>query len=567
MRLRSTIVLTICIFLPLLVALVATTLWVLSNDRELHAEAVANGERAFVEIQAEVIGVITDGLVADLRFVASLAGSAGGPGTLESFLSDHREYDQIRYLDPDGMETLRINQSPDGPLRVPDSELQFKGDRYYFMDAHRLTPGTVYFSPLDLNVENGRIERPLKPMIRAAVAIPKEGFDDHGLAIVNYRAAVLLAEIERLSRLSSGWVSFINRDSEFMYGAPNGQNWGFMVPEAEYPSYKTLHPVAWERIARSGREWGQFPADGALYTYATIRPLARLAEHAGSSTGSFNARSAETDPVRPDDYIWYVVARSNPDALYAQLDRRRWISGAAALIGLLLAGGAYATVKVVEQNRLAAERIARLLSENETILKEVHHRIKNDMTFVSSMLAIHAQTVTSEEARESLDDASERVRVMSDIYQTLYNSDDVGSVALGSVIENVARHFVDGFSAAEMRISTSMDADVVPRRIAVPLSICAAELITNSLKYAKRGDGTPCALHLQVEITPEEVVVEVHDNGPGYPDAVVTGDGSSPGFGMLMIRSLVAQHEGVVAFENVNGARARITLPVTGPRI
>jgi len=84
----------------------------------------------------------------------------------------HPTYYQIRYLDVDGDEVVRVNQPLGGdPYIVPDIELQNKAHRYYFQEASRLQPGQVYISPLDLNREHHTIERPLHPVLRYATPL------------------------------------------------------------------------------------------------------------------------------------------------------------------------------------------------------------------------------------------------------------------------------------------------------------------------------------------------------------------------------------------------------------
>ncbi len=85
-------------------------------------------------------------------------------------------FDQIRMLNKTGMEIIRINLYKGKPVIVPSEQLQFKGDRYYFQDTIGLAKGDIFVSPFDLNIEQGKIEQPLKPMIRFATPI----FDRRG---------------------------------------------------------------------------------------------------------------------------------------------------------------------------------------------------------------------------------------------------------------------------------------------------------------------------------------------------------------------------------------------------
>lgn len=90
---------------------------------------------------------------------------------LSSFSLSKRVYDQLRWIDETGRERVRVDRAGQGVRIVPVEALQDKASRYYFVDAMRLAPGELYVSPLDLNVENGRIDVPHKPMLRLATPV------------------------------------------------------------------------------------------------------------------------------------------------------------------------------------------------------------------------------------------------------------------------------------------------------------------------------------------------------------------------------------------------------------
>ena len=96
--------------------------------------------------------------------------------TFAIFVEQKRLYDQIRFIDASGRETVRVNEREGWAEPVRGEALQDKSERYYVRDALALGPGTIYVSPLDLNVEQGRIEQPHKPMMRFATPV----FDDAG---------------------------------------------------------------------------------------------------------------------------------------------------------------------------------------------------------------------------------------------------------------------------------------------------------------------------------------------------------------------------------------------------
>jgi hypothetical protein len=105
-------------------------------------------------------------------------------------------YDQIRYLNAESMEKVRVNCNAGNLVAVPEEKLQNKFKRYYFTDTFELGEKEVFVSPLDLNVERGKVEQPLKPMIRFGTPVFDEYKNKRGIVLLNYLAVNLLDLIE-----------------------------------------------------------------------------------------------------------------------------------------------------------------------------------------------------------------------------------------------------------------------------------------------------------------------------------------------------------------------------------
>ena len=103
-------------------------------------------------------------------------------------------YDQIRFIDNEGMEIIRVNYNNGNPAIVPEDQLQDKKERYYFKETINLNRGEIYASPFDLNVEGGKIEMPVKPMIRIGMPVFNHSMEKKGIVIINYQSELLLKE-------------------------------------------------------------------------------------------------------------------------------------------------------------------------------------------------------------------------------------------------------------------------------------------------------------------------------------------------------------------------------------
>ncbi len=127
------------------------------------------------------------------RQLASGADRAVIESVWQLYLEQHPYLDQIRYLDSRGLELIRVHRRDGEIVAVPPAQLQDKSGRYYVRDAAQLSPGQIYLSPLDLNVENGVIERPLKPVMRFILRLaPSAAGEGAGMLVLNVDADYLL---------------------------------------------------------------------------------------------------------------------------------------------------------------------------------------------------------------------------------------------------------------------------------------------------------------------------------------------------------------------------------------
>lgn len=123
---------------------------------------------------------------------------------------------QARFLDAAGREVVRVDRRDDGLYVVPAAELQDKSDRYYFRDALRLAPGQIYVSPLDLNVEHGRVEDPARPVVRVATPVADASGAKRGLLIINLHAELFLRQVQQLARAHGGQAYLFDRSGYFL---------------------------------------------------------------------------------------------------------------------------------------------------------------------------------------------------------------------------------------------------------------------------------------------------------------------------------------------------------------
>lgn len=192
---------------------------------------------------------------------------------LLAFADEKARYNQIRLLDEQGVERVRVDRASGRPHIVSRQELQDKSDRYYFTETLPLDRDQVYLSPFDLNVEHGAIEQPLRPTIRIAMPVFDREGRKRGVVVLNYSGQRLLTTIRGLASNSVGRFWLLNSSGYWLIGPSRQVEWAFMYPERQDRSFAHAYPAAWQMMTRSP-DGAQFDLEGDLFTYATISPAA-----------------------------------------------------------------------------------------------------------------------------------------------------------------------------------------------------------------------------------------------------------------------------------------------------
>jgi len=212
-------------------------------------------------------------------------------------------YDQIRILNTKGMEILRVNYNGTNPVIVPKDQLQFKGNRYYFIKTIDLKKGEFFISPFDLNVEQNMIEEPLKPMIRFSTPIFDEHGEKRGVLVFNYLGENLIRGIKDLVIYSPGYYMLLNSDGYWIVGRSSEDEWGFMYEDRKNLTMGNAFPAAWGKITES--ESGQFYNADGLFTFKTIYPIVGSMKF---STVSVGEPASYAKAAKTRDYYWKIVS-------------------------------------------------------------------------------------------------------------------------------------------------------------------------------------------------------------------------------------------------------------------
>lgn len=164
------------------------------------------------------------------------------------FSKSRKIYGQIRMIGTNGQELIRINSRNKTIKAVPTNQLQNKKHRYYFIKAAALSNNEIYFSPLDLNMDQKKIEHPFKPMIRIGTPIYNKKGTKLGVIILNYNAQYLLDHLKRATTPIPGNLFLINKDDHFLIAPNANYTWGNMLRSRRNITTKTIFPQLWKRL-------------------------------------------------------------------------------------------------------------------------------------------------------------------------------------------------------------------------------------------------------------------------------------------------------------------------------
>ena len=207
------------------------------------------------------------------------------------------------------------------------------------------------------------------------------------------------------------------------------------------------------------------------------------------------------------------------------------------------------------------QKIEGSLHEKEVLLKEIHHRVKNNLQIVSSLLNMQTHKIKDPEAVIALKNSQSRVRSMSLIHERLYQSQNLGRVNFGLYIKDLAAFLFRTYQdhSGHIKLNTCLEDVDMDIDTAVPLGLVLNELITNSLKYAFPDDQTG------------EIVIQLLRQPDGFVTLLCadTGIGLKPGqdlqhsksLGMELVYNLTRQIDGKVEIESRDGLQVRIVIP------
>lgn len=502
--------------------------------------------------------------------------------------------DQLRYIDRQGNEVIRVDRRGRKVAEVAPAELQNKADRYYVERGLALSPGALYVSRLDLNVEHGAVEIPWRPTLRIVIPVAAADGQALGLAVMNLSAAQMLEELSRIQTHGVAAIQLLNADGYWLAGAPDNQLWGFALDRHDV-TLAWSRPAAWRAIAAESH--GEFQGPNRHYTFASVRPEVLLKSELGLTE------------VNAGDRFWAILAIVPQPSLLAAWQAKH-VPG--VLLGLLVAFGialslsqAITSRRIAEENQeraadelMRSERMASLGRLVAGVAHELNTPIGNAVMVASTLserlTEVERQVAAGELKRSTLDRfladagegshmlmeglrrASELIRHFKQVAVD-QTSEKRRRFRLGELVRDVASSLHPQFRGG-IRLTIEIEAEAELDSYPGPLGQVLVNLIDNARQHGFReGESGEIVVTVR-EPDDGDALIEVRDTGRGMQPAVLKrifepffttrlGQGGS-GLGLSIVHNIVTGPLGGsirMESEPGNGATAFLSLPVTAP--
>ncbi|MCW8327712.1 EAL domain-containing protein [Photobacterium sp. SDRW27] len=428
----------LALLLPLLSITAAASFYIYHEDVIQLEQRIQERERSLHQSSLHITRLHFAPIIDDLRYLTQKAQelsltelSEGAKmvilaSTFRRLADTRSYYDQVRLIDANGMEIIRVNQSKDGAVDVREEQLQDKSHRPYVQNALKIQPGSFYTSQFDLNMENGKVEVPSKPMLRFVSHFVING--DSWLISLNYLGADYLLELNQQYNWNNGQNWLVNNKGQWLLGPETESAWQFMGAQQQVNNqdFFQAYGQLWEQINES--ESGQIREGEYLYTFTRF-----------FSGDQFLGEELFTLPFDGTDLPWTIISRVNMTEAVLELafSQQRIVKFAifSILIMALVSGCmvlAWHLLHMLRDEKKLKEDIEDVALKYSTVLKHARDgliTISDDMTINSinkaagQILNINEDTakgknllklVTGQKTREQIKDIVQQVHEKSD---------------------------------------------------------------------------------------------------------------------------------------------------------
>ncbi|MDX1364083.1 sensor histidine kinase [Arenibacter latericius] len=410
------------------------------------------------------------------------------------FLKTDDNYFLARFIDALGMEIIRVEDN-----KISDVDIiQYKGNRYFFKESIKLKQGDLYVSNLDLNMEHGEIEIPYRPTIRFFTPL---FLNDELRGVVG------------LNLKAQNWLNHFKR-----------QNVGLLTDNRkDLPvGFGELYPISEEELHRKNLN------ENPIYSH-------RKVNLEGKTLFTLYTK------INNDLIDKKVKDYKKRTFLYAFLLNSGVVLFLFIIYSLYRKNAAIYTLN---------DKIETRIKERELLLKEIHHRVKNNLQVITGLLSLQSTFIKDEATKGLFRYGQYRINSMSIIHEMLYQSDDLTKIDYEEYLNRLVTNLITSMKGDVSKINLSIKADELYLNLdtSVPLGLIINEIVTNSLKYGIVNDEKG-SIYIEIEkLDYPNYLLKIGDDGIGFPEDLDFRNIKS--LGLKLIHKLVVQVKGSIEKDN-----------------
>lgn len=272
-----------------------------------------------------------------------------------------------------------------------------------------------------------------------------------------------------------------------------------------------------------------------------------------------NRKIAQMQAVYESEKKDAAIALLNKENELINTQRKFYFVVAASLFAIALLA-VYLFFQKQKSNNLLTEKnvtIEKSLHERETLLKEIHHRVKNNLQIISSLLSLQSKSLGDSAAQGAISESRNRVKSMSLIHEQLYQEDTISGVEMKNYISRLVSSLASSYGLDTERVEMKIEADDILLDVdsAIPLGLIINELVSNAMKYAFPGQLSGIIL-ISLKDNANELLLMVKDDGVGIDDSKK----SSQSFGLSMVNSLMRKLKAEINIVSQGGTSVQISI-------